>query len=433
MECSTVPDSIWLLPKVVGFVIAISAYALFSFLETSVTALRLFKLKEMARSTTRYTKLFETLENHPHQVLITILVVNMIANAIATVLITNIMEQIFAQLHLSSWLGLSIGITIATITQVLICEIIPKNMARSGGDRLFKSTLWITNLVFRVSYPVVTILSAISHLVLPWFGSSFEPTEAVTSEHEIRFLIDYINEKGLMEREKTEMLKSVFSLGQKQVKEIMVPEADIIMVNVYDSVNDALELFSRYHYSRLPAYEGQTDNIIGMVHQKDIFLLLSRGQHKSLKDLVRPILFVPETMKINQLLREFRQQGMHIAMVVNEHGSIIGLVTLEDVLEEIVGEIRDEHESISEKVVALEDGSWLADAGIDLVSLSQLLAVTFEVEDAVTLGGFLIEQLQRMPKKGERLLYQGYYFQIQKASHKRILQVLIFKQDKIAA
>ena len=166
-----------------------------------------------------------------------------------------------------------------------------------------------------------------------------------------------------------------------------------------------------------------------MVHQKDAYLVLLKNEQKTLKELVRPILFVPESMKVNQLLRQFKQQRHHIAMVLNEYGGIIGLVTLEDAIEEIVGEINDEHESVPEAIVPLEQGGWLVYAGVDLDELEKLLNIRFECEDAVTLGGFLTEKLQRLPKKGERLAYNGYVFQIQKSSEKRIFQVLIFKDN----
>ena len=341
------------------------------------------------------------------------------------------MENFFISLHLSEGLGFSLGIAIATATTLLVGEVIPKNIAQAHGPQLFKSTLWLTNITFYIMSPLVNILSKLSNFIVTLVKSNSEEdsTETYTSEKEIQFLIDYINKKGMMDTDKTQMLHSIFDLGHTTVKEIMVPETDIITVNVNASLEQALDLFSRYHFSRLPVYEGEDDNIIGMVHQKDAYLVLLKNEQKTLKELVRPILFVPESMKVNQLLRQFKQQRHHIAMVLNEYGGIIGLVTLEDAIEEIVGEINDEHESVPEAIVPLEQGGWLVYAGVDLDELEKLLNIRFECEDAVTLGGFLTEKLQRLPKKGERLAYNGYVFQIQKSSEKRIFQVLIFKDN----
>ncbi len=207
----------------------------------------------------------------------------------------------------------------------------------------------------------------------------------------------------------------------------MVPETDVISIPAKYSIQDTLRVFLKHKFTRLPVYEKQKNNIIGMVHQKDIFELLSHGQEKPLKEIVRPIMFIPESVKVNQLLREFRSQHMHIAMVISEHGGVVGLITLEDVLEEIVGEISDEHEPTTEKIAKLKQGGFLVEANITTEELGEFLNITFESEDSLTLGGFLTEQLQHLPKKGERILYKKYYFQIQKASKKRVQQVLIFE------
>lgn len=422
--------------SILCFFISLTLRAVFSFLETSITALRLFKLKEMAQSTQQYEVLFKALEQTPHRVLITILIANSIADVTTAALATHITETFFASLNLSSGLGFSLGIIIASMAIIIFGEIIPKNLAKGRGERLFRSMLWLTNILFYTLYIPVTFLTKFSDfLVYKLVGKKSTETgsEWVSSELEIKFLIDYISSKGLMELEKTEMLQNVFDLGHTPVKEIMVPATDIISVNVDTSIRNTLERFAKHQYTRMPVYEGQSDNFIGMVHLKDIFVLLSRNEEKSLKDILRPIMFIPETIKVSQLLREFRQQQMHIAIVLNEHGSVTGLITLEDVLEEIVGEISDEHEPIPEKIVPLKQGGWLVDASVPLEDIGALLKIVFETEESVTLGGFLMEQLQHLPKKGERVLYKGFYFQIQKASQKRVLQVLIFSEKSAQA
>jgi CBS domain containing-hemolysin-like protein len=418
--------------EIIGFIVALIFCAIFSFLETSITALRLFKLKELASATSaRYKTLMDTLERNPQQVLITILIANNIANVTAAALITTVMEQVFARLQLSGSLGFSLGIGIATTAILLFGEVIPKNIAKVHGAKLLPSTMWFTNFIFYLFYPLVSFLIKFSSSVVAFFGGTAEPSESVTSEHEIRFLIDYINEKGLMEREKTEMLQSIFKLGSKSVREIMVPASDIVMISADTPLKKAVETFSHYQFSRFPVYEGTVDNIVGMIHQKDVFIVTSKGEYKPLKDLVRPILFVPDTMRINQLLREFRQERKHIAIVLNEHGIITGLVTLEDVLEEIVGEIRDEYEPVTEKILVQEKGGWLVDGSVDLESLSKVLNITFETdEDVVTLGGFLTYHLQHLPRKGESITYKCYTFQVQKASPRRVSQVLVMPEKK---
>lgn len=424
-------DSTFLYSNIVLFIAALFFCALFSFIETSITALRLFKLKELAKITGKYKSLFDALENNPHRVLITIIIANNLANVIAATASSQIMEDLSTKLNLSEGVGFSIGIGLTTAAILVFGEILPKNLARISGEKLFKSILWFVNFTFWLFQPFVNIFVKVANFFTQKFtgAQSMDDGEYVASEKEIQFLIDHINEKGLMDRQKTLMLKSIFELSTTQVKEIMVPETAIVSVSSDASLEEALNIFCKHRFTRLPVYQGNTDNIIGMLHQKDLFLILSRNEQKPLKEIVRPILFIPESVKAIQLLREFMEQRMHIAMVVDEHGGIAGLATLEDVLEEIVGEISDEYEAVAEKTILLKPGVWLVDGSIDLEDLGGLLNIEFETEDVLTLGGFLTEQLQAMPKPGDQISYKGYLFQIQQASNKRVHQVLVFGEN----
>ncbi|TET06146.1 HlyC/CorC family transporter [Candidatus Dependentiae bacterium] len=417
---------------IILFFISLFACALYSFLETSVTALRLFKLKELSQKVGgRYKTLFHVLEENPQHILITILIANSLASVTSAVLITSIMEGLFVQLKFSGGLGFSVGIGLATTAILIFGEIIPKNIAKTRGERLFRSTLFIVNATYYLFYPFARFLTNFSNMLIYKLGNKRMlegVSEWVSSEKEIQFLIDYISERGLMETEKTIMLQNIFELGRTPVKEIMVPATDIVSIDIDLTIQNVLSIFEKYHFTRLPIYDENKENIIGMVHLKDILLLLIKREEKPLRDIIRPILFVPESLKVNQLLRELRQKHRHLAIVLNEHGIVTGLITLEDVLEEIVGEISDEHERITEKIIKLREGGWLIEAIVPLEDVTKLLNITFETESAVTLGGFLTEKLQHLPKKGERLLYKGYYFQVQQATPKRVLQVLVFEE-----
>ncbi len=425
----SLPQSIWWL-NIVYLGAVLSACALFSFMETSITALRLFNLQELAKRNSRYSNLFSVLEREPHRVLIAILIASCLANVMAADLITDVTQVWFSHLNIPTGWSFFLGISTATGAILIFGEIIPKNLAQAKSERLFQSTLWLANMTFLIMAPLVGLLSKISQFVVNRIETDPSDTsQPIVSEREIQFLIDYINKKGQMDTEKSQMLHSIFDLADTSIKEIMVPQTQVIMLNVDASLEKTLELFSHYHYSRLPVYEGETDNIIGMIHQKDLFLLLSKNEQRPLRELVRPLLFVPENMKVNELLRQFKQQRHHIAIVLNEYGNMIGLVTLEDALEEIVGDINDEHESVADHIVELEQGGWLVYAGVALESLEETLAITFETKDAITLGGFLIERLSHLPKKGEFLSYAGYLFQVQKTTPKRVIQVLITKEE----
>ncbi len=413
-----------------GFFVALISCSLFSFLETSITALRPFKLKEIESTTRRYKKLLAVLAHNPHQILVTILIANSFANVTAAALSTAIMENFALLLHISSGVGFSLGIGLGACAILIFGEVIPKSIAKVHGENFFGSTLWVTNVAFYLLHPLVTILIKVSNFFIKLVGGMPGVATKLTSEPEIRFLIEQSDQIGGMEKTKSAMLQSIFKLGYKPVREIMNSSLDVVMLDGNSSLDASLELFSKYQFSRVPVYQNDTDNIIGMIYQKDIFALLrSATKPATIRDLVRPILFVPESMKINQLLHQFKDQCMHIAMVTNEFGSITGLVTLEDVLEEIVGEIRDEYEPTIRKIVPLSSEEWLIDASLDLDALGKLLKINFEVEMAVTLGGFLTEKLQHVPVQGQQMKYKNYLFTVQQATHKRVLQVLIQTQQ----
>ena len=411
------------------FFVFLFCAALFAFLETAFTALRLFKLKELEVSVSKYAALFRSWETNPQRILITILIANNFAHVVTSVLISHIMERTLGHM------GLFVGVALATIMILIFGEIIPKSFAKTHHEKLFASFLWMINSLYHMLYPLVTLLLSIADFAFKQLGGDhiLQKQQDAVSEKEIEFLIDYSDQKGLMETAKTEMLQNVFSLGQTHVREVMIPKNDIVAIRVVAELKEAMGMLTKSRFSRLPVFERKDENIIGMIHQKDVFDLMLKGQEsKKLKDIVRPILFVPESQKVNQLLNEFLRKRMHMGVVINEYGNVVGLVTLEDILEEIVGDIADEHEQVSADIVPLDDGGYLVNGTVDLEELEDILHINFVTQGSVTISGFLAEKLQHLPKKGERLFYEGFCFQVQQASMRRVFQVLVFEDDEDA-
>lgn len=411
--------------------VALSFRAVLSFLETSITALRLYRLKELAHTTTQYLPLLETLEKTPQRVLITILVANSFIDVSAASLATFIMSTIFTHIGFSGGIGFTFGITFASIGIVVFGEILPKSFAKIRSEQAFKSVLWLINCIYYTLYPFVIFLVKFSDFVMYKIGGKDaveSPSQWVSSEREIQFLINYIHEKGLLELEKREMLQNVFQLGNTPIKEVMMPTSKIISLEVHTTMEEVCRFFRDHSYTRIPVYEGTHDNIIGMVHQKDLFFMLSKGEQKSLREIIRPIMFVPEDMTVIELLAKFREKQAHIAIVKNEQDLLTGLVTLEDLIEEIVGEISDEHESTIGKIMPMGEDEWLVDATITLDDLGKFLGITFVTEHAVSLASFLTELLGHIPQKDEEAVYNNFLFQVQKATALHVQFVHIFKK-----
>ncbi|HBS48329.1 TPA: hypothetical protein DEO28_00590 [Candidatus Dependentiae bacterium] len=401
--------------------------AVFAFLETAFTSLRLFKLKELAERKKSFAAFFEVWENSPRKILIAILIANNLAHVLCSVLITDIMQVFLGD----TGFALTIGVLLATTIILIMGEILPKSYAKERCDKLLSASIWLIFILYKLLSPIVCVLTKLSDFVLKRLGGvSLENKQNNVTEKEIEFLIDYSDKEKIMEAQKTEMLQNIFSLGQTMAKDIMIPKTDMIAINANLSLVESMDVFSKYRFTRLPVYKDAEDNIIGLIHQKDIFELLYNKQSKRVDEIVMPILFIPETKKVNFLLTEFLKKRVHMAILVDEYGVVTGLITLEDIIEEIVGEISDEHEVVHQDIVNLPEGGWMVDGRVDLERVEELLNIKFDVEESVTVGGFIAEKLQRLPKKGDQVFYQGYCFQVHHATSKRVHNILIFAESQ---
>ena len=222
--------NLWLLvPDLVVFLIALTFCAFFAFLETALTALRLFKLKELSRTMKDYAKFFDILEHNPHRILVTILIAINLANVTVVFISTRMSEDLFAYFNITGGIASTLSVAITTLVVTLFGEILPKNLAKLYGERWLPYTLWLANIIFLIMAPFVTIFTACTDWLVHLIGGKGD-TEYGPSEQEIQFLIGYINERGLMEPDKTEMLQNVFELGTTPVREIMIPATDMVMI-----------------------------------------------------------------------------------------------------------------------------------------------------------------------------------------------------------
>jgi len=414
--------------NIILFLLSLITCAVFSFLETSITAIRLFKLKELELASPKYKMLFEAFDKHPQQILISILIATDLASVTCAVVSQNLTEALFEHIKMPESLTFVLGILITTIIVSIFGEIIPKSIAKSMGAKTFTSTLWVVNIFYTLLGPIARQIHNISLYI-----SKHNADEDIVSEKEIQFLISYIEEKGLMDNEKTAMLQNIFRMGQTSVKEILIPKSDVISINVHNDISTFLDKFAEYQFSRFPVYQDDPENVIGIVYLKDILFALQKDPSIRLHDIIRPIIFIPDNMKVNELLKEFKLQQIHMAIVLDEYGNTIGIVTLEDTLEEIVGDIHDEHDANrdTEKIKTIKkDSEWAVDATIDLDRLHPLLKINFEAQSAVTLGGFISERMQHLPKVGESLVYKDFNFSIEKADTKRVILVRIQTQEQ---
>jgi len=252
--------------------------------------------------------------------------------------------------------------------------------------------------------------------------------KSLLSEEELKTLVDFGEEKGTLEEEEKEMIHSIFEFGETSVKEIMIPRIDMISISSTAEIDELLSLIKEHLHSRMPVYKETVDNIIGVVYAKDLlpFINTIKSQDTSIEKLTRPAYFVPEQKKIDELLREFQSEKIHIAIVVDEYGGTSGLVTLEDIIEEIVGEIQDEYDTDLPLHRRISENIFVVDGSMPLEEINAELNLDLPTEEGVeTIGGFLFGLFGSVPKEKEIAKYNGYEFIIEKIVERRIKQVRI--------
>ena len=350
--------------------------------------------------------------------------------AIATVLVLLVMTG-FANGDSSALLGSTILLVLvgASLTLIL-CDLIPEVIGASYANGIARLAVGPTRLLILILSPVTMLLLFISQLISSILGSG-QLVNRVTEE-EIMTLVNASHTGGAIDEEEKDMIYSVLHLDESSARELMTPRMDIVALDVTDTMQNALSAFVESGFSRIPVYEDSIDNVIGLLYAKDILSLLNDKDtldNKAIRDLIRPSYFVPETKRADALLKELQECNVHLAIVVDEYGGTSGLVTIENLIEEIVGDIRDEYDTDEEEdYVEVGDGVYLIEASIDLDDINELLDCAIETEDADTLGGYIFLILGRVPEANEVIETDTLSMTIQSIDGRRIRKVRVEKK-----
>ena len=330
-----------------------------------------------------------------------------------------------------------VGAVVATVAALsLMAVLFGLFVPRSIGVRHAKQVLLLMvfplELITWLTRPLVAGLFFLTRLVTAPFGAN--PQEGtLVSEEDIKALIETGEEQGVLDVTERDMIHSVFALGEKKVHEVMVPRPDITAIDVNTPPEQVLEAVVSAGHSRIPVYEGSPDEIIGVLYVKDLFRRLARGESVTIRPFLRPAQFVPETKKVDELLREMQNDKVHIAIVVDEYGGTAGLVTIEDLVEEIVGEIRDEYDVDEELVLPVSDHEALMDARVPFSEVKE----TFGLDDPDgeeefdTLGGYVTHELGRLPKVGETIQRNRVKFIIESVDGRRIGRIRVIREPAL--
>src|SRR6267378_4505625 len=322
--------------------------------------------------------------------------------------------------------AVAVTVAVLSLIAVLLGLFVPRAIAARHAQGTLLLLAFPLELITWLTRPIVTVLFRVTQVIVRPFGGT-APQPGVVTEDQIRALIETGQAQGVLERTEQEMISSIFEMGEKTVAEVMVPRTDIVGLDVETSAPELLDRITTVGHSRIPVYEGSADNIIGILYVKDVFRRIARGDRElQLRQFLRPAVFVPETKKVDALLREMQKNKVHIAIVVDEYGGTAGLVTIEDLVEEIVGEIRDEYDVEHEVVLPVSENEALMDARIPFEDVRETFGLEVEPTEAYdTLGGFVTAQLGRFPRQGESFEAAGARFVVETVDGKRIRRVRV--------
>jgi CBS domain containing-hemolysin-like protein len=291
------------------------------------------------------------------------------------------------------------------VVVVLLGEVLPKALARRFPWTIGQLAIWPVQVIAWLLYPLVRFLSGLYHGLAPWSRGAGITGLPYVTEEEIRTLVDAGEERGAIEAEERQMIDSILELDKTLVREVMVPRTDITAIEVHTPLSEALDTILRSGHSRVPVYDGTMDHIVGVLYAKDLLEPLRQCQlDRPLSELLRPAYFVPETKYVDDLLSELRRQRTHMAIVVDEYGGTAGLVTIEDLLEEIVGEIQDEYDTEEPLVQELGNGEFLCDARLSVDDAAETVGLQLPEGDFDTLGGFVYARLGSIPRVGDEVV-----------------------------
>jgi len=314
---------------------------------------------------------------------------------------------------------------------LILGRLVPEAITAADPERWALRLAWLVYTIKLVLWPPVYLIVWLSnHLAGPFGGTPFRGTSFITEE-EIKTLVDAGEEEGVIEEDEKEMIYSIFEFSDTLAREVMVPRIDIVALEARTSLQEALDVIIEAGYSRIPVYENTVDQVAGLLYAKDMLTHLhAEGAEPPLREIIRPAYFVPETKKVNDLLREMQQRRVHMAVVVDEYGGTAGLVTVEDILEEIVGEIQDEYDVEEPAFEQIGSGEYILDARTDLDDVNDLLGTNLPTELGDTLGGLIYSSLGKVPSPGEQLRVGSLLIEVLTVTGRRIRKVRVCQETE---
>ena len=403
----------------------------FSAAETAIIASRMSKIKELLRKRKdRKTEILLQMKENPERFLSTVQIgitlFGTLASAISGVMAAKYLIPFIARVEFlkpfSESIGLAVPVVILTYLFIVFGELVPKYIGLNYKERAALAIIPFFSLVSRIFSIFVTFLSVTTMFFVK--ALNLKKVEEHVGAGEIKILLEEGRRKGVFDKTEEELINRVFRFGDRSVREVMVPRPNVYAIDADDSTEKILDYIIGNEFSRYPVYRETFDNVIGFIYQKDVSRHIWRTKEPfQLEKLLKHPFFVPATMEVSALLKQMQRTRRHLAVVIDEYGTAIGIITLEDIMEEIFGEIMDETD-VDDKIERHRDGSYLIDASYSIRDLNNRLDLDLpESPDYETLGGFITTQLQGLAKGGEDIYYAGYRFTVVDIDGRRIVKI----------
>lgn len=413
----------WIELALIGLSLILTAFA--SAAEAAVISANPFRIKRMAKEGTARAGLVDSILDREEWYLSALLILKNTALIVAACLST-----ILALDYAPQW-GTVIAIVSLIFLVLFLCRLIPRAWATRDSERaalmLARPIRWLAFVL----YPVIRLFKAITDSLIGAKGGEEVAVDAAAVEAELQLFIDAGEEEGYIEEDEREMIASIFEFDATLVRQIMVPRIDMVTLEIGASIDQALDTIVETGYSRIPVYEGTIDNIVGILNAKDLLAHLRHDgdSHPQLQEMLRPAQFVPETNKVDELLEELQRERIQMAIVVDEYGGVAGLVTIEDAVEEIVGEIEDEYDTLEPFCEMISDNEAIFNARMDLDDVNKMMDTDLPTAESDTLGGLIYSMLGGVPKVGDEVTVDGVKITVLSLLGRRIKKVRVFKEE----
>ncbi|NQV08659.1 DUF21 domain-containing protein [Candidatus Woesearchaeota archaeon] len=404
---------------IIVLVVLIFFSGFFSGVETALISLNMFKVKALVKQKKKGAEVLYRLKKDPHRLITTVLVGNNLVNVSAAAIATYLFTDLFG----SAGIGIATGVM--TFIILVFGEIIPKTFASENAERISLSVARPIELLCYVLTPFTIFSDFISRKMSKVLGSK---KEKQLSEEELKTIVTMGKEEGILSREAADMIHNVLKFEGTKVTKIMTPDVNVDMIDGEKTIKQISDYVINKDFSKYPVYEGDKDNIIGILDVDDLLKYVKGNKiFMKVKEIVKKAYFVPESKEIDDLLTEFEGKDMQVAVVVDEYGHVVGLVTIEDIMEEIVGEIFDKSKKPSAYIKKLSDTEIIVDAMAPVDEINEALKIKLTEKYANTIGGFIEHLLKRIPKEGESISFKNIKMKIEKATAQGVKSVKIIK------